>query len=346
MGSSARSSASRGSGRRSSSTDIDSQTKASSKYTVGTAEFHDEPEQYRPDRSSRDRPERCSPCFLCFSCGVAICLLVGGVAIAIVVLYMTDEGSPQPVGKCGECHCIPKGNASQCASNVPTTDYTDSMIESLRKQEPMNAVEMPPCDPYTDSSCKLGSALGDFGGGSVCGIHYENSFCSSYKLMTYASEKLAKDNGAFVTHQGACGVCSTTQDLAAYMRTVDLTTASHNCEVKAATDQAKGRQCFEDLGFSTDCAELWSNAAREKEKKCAFKCVVGIFRDTPFNSDAPSCTLNDCLQCKKDHTYSEFRHFAGRTSASSGLLSAIVRPCSEIANIQQLVCPSTKPLLN
>jgi hypothetical protein len=46
--------------------------------------------------------------------------------------------------------------------------------------------------------------------------------CSDYNLVTYSSRKEAEMDGATVTHDGSCGLCSTTQDLAIYLSNCSL----------------------------------------------------------------------------------------------------------------------------
>ncbi|KAL7566996.1 hypothetical protein ACA910_019923 [Epithemia clementina (nom. ined.)] len=333
-------------GRKRSSSDTDSQTKASSKYTVGP-EFRDELEQYREGLDERnDEPSKCSSRRICVYMSIVLCLLLSAAIGTLAYLYLKDDNDPKPLASCGGCHCIPGGEAAECPTEKLESGYSNDFIDGLKNQKALNAVEMPDCDPYVDYTCSLGSPLGDYGSSSVCGIHYEESSCSSYKLQTYADKDLATGQGAFVTHLGACGVCSTTQDLAAFMKQMDMITASENCEVKASAGQSSGRECFEALGFSSPCADLWANAARNNEKNCAFKCVVQDLQDTPFNGDSPTCSMNECLQCMEYNSAKTFQQFAGRTHASSGILSAVVRLCSDFANIQQQICPSTEPLLN
>ena len=105
-------------------------------------------------------------------------------------------------------------------------------IESLlaRLQPP---VRVSGSDDFSDAAqpCTMtppqDETLVSLGEEAVCGIHYEsynNGTCSKeYRLKSYPSREQAETAGAFVTHAGACGACSTTQDLASYLRSPDLT---------------------------------------------------------------------------------------------------------------------------
>ena len=308
-------------------------------------EFREELKHYERERDRQAvRTRQCDPFRWILWIAVTICVLLSILVIVLVIIYVTDDNDPKPVGSCGGCHCV-ADRFGTCPEKVQESDYSSEFISTLKKQKALNAVEMPPCDPYMDNDCDLDSPQGDFGSTSVCGIHYEDSYCTSYKLRTYPNQDLALEEGAFVTHVGPCGVCSTTQDLAALLSNVDMTTASENCEVKSAAGQSKGRQCFEGLGLSSSCANMWAHAARQNERHCAVKCVVSDLRDIAYQGGAPTCSLNACLRCNADHSQGTFEKFAGRTSQSSGVLSSIAQPCSDLAHITQSVCPSTRPLL-
>jgi hypothetical protein len=47
--------------------------------------------------------------------------------------------------------------------------------------------------------------------------HDSEGFCQLYSLKTFRNRFEAEVTGAVVTHKGACGLCSTTQDLALYL---------------------------------------------------------------------------------------------------------------------------------
>ena len=99
----------------------------------------------------------------------------------------------------------------------------------------------------------------DLGEDAVCAIHYQDGNCSFYELQSYPSWDQAEAAGAFVTHFGSCGPCSTTQDLAAYMNTFDLATATTNCakDIVGGFTLKELNCLMNDIGFTQDCARIW-----------------------------------------------------------------------------------------
>ena len=66
-----------------------------------------------------------------------------------------------------------------------------------------------------------------------------------------------KADGAQHTHWGACGPCSTSQDLAVYMRNPDLTLKGQECGVRGLFDPNDGINCFMEAGYTRECSEIW-----------------------------------------------------------------------------------------
>ena len=158
-----------------------------------------------------------------------------------------------------------------------------------------------------------------------CGESY-----SLRTLMTNNNIKGDKNVITIPTHKGQCGVCSSAQDLATNLKP-ELNVAALLCgliisnflqleptpaEVTLAMDLTT--QCFEDIGFTSDCAYLWaSNAANSAIAGCAQFCVPYLMPCIPPPGetqpsdpeecqrrageqlyDPPnSCNLNQCLQC-------------------------------------------------
>lgn len=86
-----------------------------------------------------------------------------------------------------------------------------------------------------------------------------------------------------------------------------------------------------DLGLTLECAKIWNYDGIYDGKICATACI-GHLSD-PNNGPAPSCQLNQCLQCDEDYAGPIFSSFGGRTRRRSGLLSEIIRSCSSITKI-------------
>mmetsp|Transcript_68798 Transcript_68798/g.165128 ORF Transcript_68798/g.165128 Transcript_68798/m.165128 type:complete len:273 (-) Transcript_68798:88-906(-) len=243
-------------------------------------------------------------------------------------------------GDCGGCWCVPEQNQSCPEDRRPRT-YSSGDISTFAQQVAVNPFFLD-CDPYHNTSCDLQPSMpAGVGSEAVCGIRYTDHSCSHYTLKTYGSAAEAVANGSTVTHVGACGVCSTTQDLASYMQVSDMTAAGKHCALLALVSRKRGEGCFRKLGLTESCAKIWAADALYDARHCGVVCAAHA-RD-PYNAPAPSCQLNACLQCDEDVAGPIFKLFAGRTRRNSGLVSAIVRPCASVERIDHKTCPKTVP---
>ena len=297
-------------------------------------------------------PRRCCSMFICFLLMTIICVLIWYFA------FFTQE-EPDPIAMCGECHCIVNEfeEGGTCPAIAPRNNYTKIDIDTWASQTAMNPYTLK-CDPYDKSSCETEPAQDEFllslGEAAVCAMHFEEALANdnvtqlceaaSYTLVTYASFAEAEAADGFVTHTGHCGVCSTMQDLAAYLKSVDLTTEGKFCAKKGLFSLEIGQDCYKNLGMTEDCAQIWAYNSWNTATKCFADCVLEGTTDVPNNGPAPECKLNDCLQCDEDESGQIFQKYAGRTRRRSGLLSAIARPCDELVLIDQYPCPETTPL--
>jgi hypothetical protein len=82
-------------------------------------------------------------------------------------------------------------------------------------------------------------------------------------------------------------------------------------------------QCFEDLGFSPDCALLWTHRGAANAVDCAATC----FADNSYNGAAPTCALGPCLACALPFQ-EDYDVIGGRSYAGSGITEKVARPCS------------------
>lgn len=241
---------------------------------------------------------------------------------------------------CGDCWCILANSTSPTCPPEPTDYSTDAeLIAALAQQRPTLPPRLP-CNPYEEPTCDTVPTLFPADAttdDTVCGLVYPRSDCARYHLRTFNSSAEAEAAGATVTHQGACGVCSTTQDLAAYMNTTDMTAAGTKCGVAAVLSPALGLACFERLGLSRPCALIWTQDALADTAACGAVCAKDL--RAPYNGPPPACALNDCLQCDEDEAGPLFKRFAGRTRRRSGLESAIARPCDSVASLEHVACP-------
>jgi len=282
----------------------------------------------------------------CLPLLISVCIVIAAL-VGFLIWYFVTEDDAQPIASCGDCHCILKDNTTACPER-PQVEISDSVISSLAAQRLLNNESFAlDCNPYNEANCELPLDGGSFEEGeeAVCGVHYQDTECSEYQLKNYPDRATAEAAGAFVTHLGTCGFCSTMQDLSVYLANLDLTTISLECGKKLAVlGTSEGIECFQDLGMSLPCARMWSFNADNTKNECGLKCFASDVSNVAFNGPPPTCPLNECLQCDEENSGPVFQSYAGRTQRQSGLLSAIARPCDAIASIKQGACPETVSL--
>jgi len=164
--------------------------------------------------------------------------------------------------------------------------------------------------------------------GSVCAVRFEADEVH-YRLATFPTESEARTSGWAVTHPGACGTCSTLQDLAVYLQKPDLTAPVRHCGLFLRDSASLA--CIERLGFSGPCARTWFYNARNTRRECFGTCILSWLKGEP--STWPDGRLNACLQCDEDRSGPVFKATAGRTPRNSGILSSIPRPEEEVAHL-------------
>lgn len=147
----------------------------------------------------------------------------------------------------------------------------------------------------------------------------------SYRLGTYPTEAAARSAGAIPTHFGRCGVCSSLENLAVYVRENDLTAPVRACGISRATFDADVA-CLQGLGFDLPCAQIWAYNTANTRTKCLSTCLSLL--TAPYH--LPDGRLNDCLLCDETQSGAVFKAVAGRTRRNSGLPNALCRPCSEV----------------
>jgi hypothetical protein len=113
----------------------------------------------------------------------------------------------------------------------------------------------------------------------------------------------------------------------------DLSSLSISCAVQAILNVQTGIDCFKDAGFSDGCAAIWTYIVLATNVDCGPICTDQAFSGEPNNGPPPTCELAECFQCGEDNDGPVFKEFAGRTRRSSGLLSGLVRKCSELASV-------------
>jgi hypothetical protein len=287
-------------------------------------------------------------------CCVITCLLFLLSAIGVLVWYFVYfKSEAEGIASCGDCFCIPDEGES-CPLKEPRTNFTSSEIIRWKRQKIVNPYELK-CDPFTERTCKTtpeqDEALVNLGNTAVCAIHTaeENNNTSScesasFRLKTYASQAEAEAAGGFVTHVGHCGVCSTLQDLAVYLEHPGLTTEGKFCNSQSSISVEGGLACYRNLGLTDACAKVWADSEANTFIDCFKECFFDdITQKEPNNGPAPECKLNNCLQCDQDQSAQSLAQFAGRTRHRSGLLSPVARKCNELALVEHVTCPATKP---
>lgn len=172
------------------------------------------------------------------------------------------------------------------------------------------------------------------------GKHKETAVCAfivtedGYDLDTYDDDASALAAGAQITHYGPCGLCSSMQDLAVYIREPDLTAPVRSCGIKGglgeptAESEQKTRECLQDIGFSDPCIDIWYWDIENTKAECFDLCAPLL---TAKHHDARNdYKLNACVQCDEDKSGPLFKVMAGRTRRNSGLSSALCRPCETV----------------
>jgi hypothetical protein len=131
--------------------------------------------------------------------------------------------------------------------------------------------------------------------------------------------------GASPTHFGRCGVCSSLENLAVYVKENDLTAPVRTCGISSATFDANVA-CLRTLGFDLPCAQIWAYNTANTRARCLSPCLAAL----SATYHLPDGRLNDCILCDEVQSGAVFKAVAGRTRRNSGLPNALCRPCSEV----------------
>jgi hypothetical protein len=209
-------------------------------------------------------------------------------------------------------------------SPQPSTADPARLIAALRSKVAIEPVRLA-ADPYSLPQTRQATPASR---STVCGVRFEPDQVH-YQLATFADTAAARAAGFAVTHFGACGTCSTLQDLAVYLEKPDLTTPVRKCA--ARWHSAAAQTCLELLGFSSACARTWLYDAQNTRRECFKVCVWSWMKGEPPTSG--DGRLNACLQCDEDRSGPVFKTTAGRTRRNSGIRSSIPRPDDEVAPV-------------
>jgi hypothetical protein len=210
----------------------------------------------------------------------------------------------------------------------------EHLIAALRSKIPIEPIALE-SDPYITWHAQEPPHAP---AGTVCGVRFEPDQVH-YRLSTFVDTAAARAAGFAVTHVGACGTCSTLQDLAVYLEKPDLTTPVRKCGISWSA--AASLKCLENLGFSTACAQTWLYNLENTRRQCLGVCLWSwIEAEAPTRKDG---RLNACLQCDEDRSGPVFKAAAGRTRRNSGIHSSIPRPDDEIAPVVHDYVPDLAP---
>lgn len=251
------------------------------------------------------------------------------------------ERSKELQGECSTLFGLPNENSGltdeQCQPiiNLPDLHWEEPIYSNDYVEELENAVLLTDMrekfyniteNPYPNQDDYLGKHTEN----TVCGILIQPD---GYELETYDSKEDAENAGAQITHHGPCGLCSTTQDLAVYIREPDLTAPVRACGVKGLGKpqpeaEALARECLQDIGFSDPCIDIWYWDIENTKDQCMNICIKNGNLTKPHHNE--DLSLNACVQCDEDESGPLFKVMSGRTRRNSGLSSALCRPCQTV----------------
>jgi hypothetical protein len=116
------------------------------------------------------------------------------------------------------------------------------------------------------------------------------------------------------------------------MENPDLTSVGIQCGFRALANYTDGVLCFMENGFTEACAVIWVHGARHTRQECP-SCTLHAVNQLPNNLEPPTCYLAECIQCDEDMAGPIFQEFAARTRRRAGLISGIVRNCTDIPHL-------------
>ncbi|KAG7368276.1 filamentous hemagglutinin family outer membrane protein [Nitzschia inconspicua] len=246
--------------------------------------------------------------------------------------------------ECGEnqCHCT---GAAECPA-LPT--IVDSVVNNFRALDHANPMTIQ-CDPFASTTCVQGLTSGEAcvvelippaSGGGTCPDNF------SYELKTVESLEEALAAGDYVTHLGPCGACSSLQDLATMITTTQLPMRGNDCYWQSGGlgDIGTARTCFENLGFTTNCARILASFQnRINLRGCPSFCAAFALGQ---GQDAPACSQSNVCSSCVDLIEERYSIVAGRRTTNSGYPSWSASRCDDIAPLDVVsqgdVCQEAK----
>jgi hypothetical protein len=199
--------------------------------------------------------------------------------------------------------------------------FDAAKLAALRAYRHLDTVPEITVDPYLSAA----PAVSD---GAVCAVVVEDATARTYRVRNFDSAESASRAGAFVTHGGVCGACSTLADLAVYAERPDLTEPVRACGLRGG-GHAGLVDCIRALGFTLPCAQVWAYNTEHTRDVCGEICIRML--RAPYN--LADGRINACLACDEERSGEVFKAVAGRTRRNSGTPSAMCRPCAETLRI-------------
>jgi hypothetical protein len=232
-------------------------------------------------------------------------------------------GFPGPHTGLDESRCRPERILPGQATFVPPV-YSAEQIAALSARALVDPPHLLPGDPYADPALVPADTSG------ICAVLAEPSVPGGYRLGTFPNEAAAEAAGGVLTHSGACGACSSLQDLAVYLANPDLGEPVRQCALLSlgGNDQAT-LDCIAGLGFSAPCAQIWAFNSTHTREACLDVCMAAL--GDPYHLSDGS--LNPCLACDEEQSGPVFKAVAGRIRRNSGIPVAICRPPEEVTAV-------------
>ncbi len=228
-------------------------------------------------------------------------------------------GNPTESTGLGSGVCRPERTCDGIEPFAPPA-YDAAVITDLRGRAHLNPPDLLPASPYEDTSLLPETA-------GVCGVFTADG---DYRLETMVDASAVETAGGVVTHTGACGACSSLQDLAVYLEQPDLGDVVRQCALLSlGGDLEPTVECITELGFSGPCAQIWAFNSANTRESCLDVCLAAL--ESPHN--LPDGSLNPCLACDEEESGPVFKAVAGRSRRNSGIPSAICRPGESVSAI-------------
>ena len=223
------------------------------------------------------------------------------------------------------------GDACACDGGAwRSPEYTQAQLDALTARTLLDPPAELRDDPYARTPQPAPQP------DKVCAVVPVPEGAGGYRLDTFNSAEAAHQAGARVTHSGACGLCSSLQDLSVYIARGDLTDPVRRCGISGITHGHEGTvRCIQELGFTLPCAQIWAYNTTHTREACGSVCFALLGEPYHSADGAP----NACIQCDEDQSGPVFKAVAGRTRRNSGLPTALCRPCQDVFRVTHEAYP-------